>query len=130
MSAVEPPDNRLAERDSDGQPKHVHLIGLFGGVHDGRWRLYLSGRLDCYAEFPADAVRASPQIHAGGPVPGFESTAVVLARGTPVTFTWSETLTANDQLDLDVRMELAQGHSMRRLINARTMSPTTKLCPS
>jgi hypothetical protein len=124
-----PPEHPVAQRGGDGRPGGLYLIGLFGGDTDGVWRLYLSPRLDSYAEFAKADVRRTWQIADGGLVPGFESTGVILERGARVTFAVSETLTVVDQLDLDVRMAASkQQPSGVRPIEWRTM--TTKQCSS
>ncbi len=112
---VNPPNRR--HELVEGQEELIYLVGLFDEKDaSGRWRLYLSPRLDCYAEFDDRDVRGHRPVTGGGVVPGFDSTCVVLRRGAKVKFTWSETLDADDQFDLDARM--CAGRSGPQLMSA------------
>jgi hypothetical protein len=106
-----PGKHELIDLGPDDRPTYVYLVGLFSGVSEGnKWRLYLSPRLDCYAEFEDGDVVESKQIQANSPAPGFEATHVKLRRGAKIDFVYSrrETVTADDQFDLDERMEASK----------------------
>jgi hypothetical protein len=131
---AEPPEKHpLVDVGDDGRPNYVYLVGLFGGASDTegntRWRLYLSPRLDSYAEFDAaDVVGEPTQVQANSLVPGFDATHVRLKRGAKVDFHYSrhETVTAHDQFDLDARV---QGPKLTPLADSdRTMTFTTPIC--
>lgn len=118
----------MTKRDPDGRPEFVHIVGLFAGEQNGRWRLYLSPRLDCWAEFNASDVVEYRQVACDALVPGYESTCVVLKRSADIRFTWSETVEADDQLDLDVHMSAGRSQPPH-IIPFRTMRPLSSTCP-
>lgn len=112
---VDPPDQK--HELVKGSEELIYLVGLFDEKDEaGRWRLYLSPRRDCYAEFNDVDVRHHRRVTGGGVVPGFDSTCVVLRRGAQIKFTWTETVDADDQFDLDARM--SAGRSGPQLMSA------------
>jgi hypothetical protein len=109
---AEPPEHPLvasAQRASQTPvAATVALTGLFGRADEPeKRRVYLSAQLNQYAEFRAeDVVRYDDVSAADSPIAGHAATRVTLKRGSPVAFThnWTESLNADDQFDLDVRV--------------------------
>ncbi len=120
-NAGQPEQHELISRLKADVPEgFVYLVGLIDKSNgDDNWRLYLTARGDCYAEFKAKDVAYERPVD-GGVVPGFISTCIVFRQGANVRFT--ESVTADDQLDLDVRMILGEGG--RKVFPARTMTPS------
>jgi hypothetical protein len=123
MPAKRPPPVHPLTKGDPGSS--VHLVGLFGGKTNNRWRLYLSPRLDCYAEFDESDVQDHMPVQAGV---GTDATRVVLNRGAQVTFTWSETVAAEDQFNLDARVQA--GHSGPEMVAMFANSCITTTCNS
>jgi hypothetical protein len=107
----DPPDPHPLAPDPDraGEPPDTFtLTGLYGKSDaQGKWRLYLSPRLDYYAEFHESAVKHHVQVRADSPVKGYSATRVTLKRGEPITFHATEAVVPQSQFDLDIRMEVA-----------------------
>jgi hypothetical protein len=111
---LEPEEHELvaaARRTLAPIPSTVTLTGLFGKSEDAeKRRVYFSPQLNRYAEFSAsDVVRYDPVPAAQSPVPGYDATRVTLKRGSPIelTQTSNESVTADDQFDLDFRVGTA-----------------------
>jgi hypothetical protein len=110
---VEPPEHPLvasAQRATQTPvATTVTLTGLFGRAEDpDKRRVYFSAQLNQFAEFRASDVVGYDDVSAAeSPVPGQAATRVTLKRGSPVQFTHTQTesLSADEQFDLDARID-------------------------
>jgi len=90
--------------------KVVTLVGLPGkSDRAGYQRLYLTPKLDYYAEFPFSAMVHTETVPAGqSTIANQEATRVTLARDATIQYIWASTPQAVHDFDLDVRL-VAQG---------------------
>ena len=89
--------------------KHLVLVGLPGkSDRPGYQRLYLTAKLDYYAEFAAadilDAEAVPPE---RSPLAGSEATEVTLRRDATIQYVWSQSAEQLDDFDLDIRLGTA-----------------------
>lgn len=98
--------DRLKPDPAKPARKIVALIGLPGrSDRPGFQRLYLSAKLDYYAEFAsADLIHSQPVPADASPIPGQEATHVTIARDATIHYVWAATPSALDEFDLDVRL--------------------------
>jgi hypothetical protein len=82
------------------------LTGLPGDSdRPGYQRLYLTTRLDYYAEFLAsDIVHSEPVPADKSPFPGVEATRVSIARDATIHYVWVKSPRPVDEFDLDIRL--------------------------
>ena len=104
------PQHPLVERlkPDPAQParKIVVLIGLPGNSdRQGYQRLYLSPKLDYYAEFQkSDMVHTETVTADQSPIAGHEATRVTITRDATIHYIWASTPQPLDEFDLDVRL--------------------------
>ena len=84
----------------------IELTGLPGeSDRPGYQRLYLTSRLEYYAEFPTEDIVHSEILSADrSPFPRLESTRVSVRREATITYTWVRSHQPVDEFDLDVRL--------------------------
>jgi len=109
--------------DPDGLPQHpyverlkpdpaqpakrvIDLTGLAGNSdRPGYQRLYLTTKLDYYAEFLASDMVHSEAVAADqSPFPGHEATRVSISRDATIHYIWARSPQPVDEFDLDVRL--------------------------
>lgn len=104
------PQHPLVERlkPDPAQPakRVIELTGLPGeSDRPGYQRLYLTPRLDYYAEFPTEDIVHSEILSADrSPFLRLESTRVSVPREATITYTWVRSHQPVDEFDLDVRL--------------------------
>lgn len=103
-----PPDPFVAARHRDPAEAPVPTVTLRGLLGDsdreGRRRLYLTTRLDYYAEFATEDVVEVADIPADQPpFRGLDATRVALRHGARVDYVSSRIAGPEDEFDLDVR---------------------------
>jgi hypothetical protein len=90
------------------QPAHqlIELAGLPGDSdRAGYQRIYLTARLDYYAEFLIEDVAHSEVVAADqSPLAGLEATRVGIRREATINYTWVRSPQPVDEWDLDVRL--------------------------
>jgi hypothetical protein len=98
--------DRLKAQPDQPARKTVVLIGLPGkSDRPGYQRLYLTSKLDFYAEFQvSDMVHAESVAADQSPIAGHEATRVTIARDTTIHYIWATTSQPIDEFDLDVRI--------------------------
>ena len=86
--------------------KFIVLVGLPGkSDRADQQRLYLTAKLDYFAEFPTSAILTADKVPADqSPIRGHEATRVTIARDATIHYTWASTAEAMDEFDLDVRL--------------------------
>jgi hypothetical protein len=110
----EPPEHPLVGslRKDPARPATptVAVTGLFGRSDDPeKRRVYFSRELAYYAEFRVEDVVLYESVPVEeSPIPDYEATRVTLHRGSRIDFTYARTdsLVAEDQFDLDIRLGL------------------------
>jgi hypothetical protein len=108
--AAELPQHPLVDRmkpdPAQVAKKVVTLVGLPGkSDRSGYQRLYLTGKLDYYAEFLVSAMVHSATVPPEqSPIAGQEATSVSLARDATIHYVWASTAQPIDEFDLDVRL--------------------------
>jgi hypothetical protein len=114
------------EQPSQPLPQHPHvealkpdpaqpaqrLTGLTGLPGDsdrtGYQRLYLTAKLDYYAEFPVSDIVSTVDVPADqSPFPGLAATTVSIRRDAVIAYTWVKSPQPVDEFDLDVRLGAA-----------------------
>ncbi|MCW3474783.1 hypothetical protein [Limobrevibacterium gyesilva] len=87
----------------------VALSGLPGNSdRAGYQRLYLTTKLDYYAEFLATDILLTEAVPADeSPFPGVEATRVTIGRDATIHYIWAKTAQPVDEFDLDVRLGAA-----------------------
>ncbi len=102
--------DRLKPAPGQVARKVVTLVGLPGkSDRAGYQRLYLTAKLDYYAEFPISAMaHTEPTPADKSPIAGQEATSVTLARDATIQYTWATSAQPIDEFDLDIRLG-AQG---------------------
>ena len=102
--------DRLKPDPGQVAKKVITLVGLPGkSDRAGYQRLYLTRKLDYYAEFPFSAIVHTETVPAGqSPIANHEATRVTLARDATIQYIWARSQQAVDEFDLDVRLG-AQG---------------------
>jgi hypothetical protein len=104
------PQNPYVERlkPDPSQPvkRVVDLTGLAGNSdRPGYQRLYLTTRLDYYAEFlTSDMVHTEAVPADRSPFPGHEATRVSVSRDATIHYIWARSPQPVDEFDLDVRL--------------------------
>ena len=97
---------RLKPDPSQPAQRVIDLVG-FPGDSDrpGYQRLYLTTRLDYYAEFPTEDIVHSEILSADrSPFPRLESTRVSVRREATITYTWVRSHQPVNEFDLDIRL--------------------------
>jgi hypothetical protein len=100
---------RLKPDPSQPAQRVIDLVGLAGdGDRTGYQRVYLTTKLDYYAEFLIEDVVYSETIPADqSPFPGLEATRVSVRRDATINYTWARSPQPVDEFDLDVRLGAA-----------------------
>jgi hypothetical protein len=100
---------RLKPDPSQPARRVVDLTGLAGNSDKpGYQRLYLTTRLDYYAEFPLSAIVHSEVVPADqSPFPGQEATRVSVSRDATIHYIWARSPQPVDEFDLDIRLGAA-----------------------
>jgi hypothetical protein len=104
------PQHPLVERlkPDPAQPakRVVELVGLPGNSdRAGYQRLYLTTKLDYYAEFLASDIVHSEAVAADqSPFAGHEATRVSVARDATIHYIWARSPQPVDEFDLDIRL--------------------------
>jgi hypothetical protein len=100
---------RLKPDPSQPAQRVIDLVGLVGDSdRTGYQRLYLTTKLDYYAEFSVQDVVFSETVPADkSPFPGLEATRVSVRRDATINYTWASSLQPVDEFDLDVRLGAA-----------------------
>lgn len=98
-------------RPDPSQPvqRVIDLTGLPGDSdRSGYQRLYLTRRLDYYAEFLVRDIVHTEAVPADqSPFPGLEATRVSVRRDATINYTWARSPQPVDEFDLDVRLGAA-----------------------
>ena len=116
-SGKELPQHPLVEqlKPDPTQParKTTVLTGLPGNSdRPGYQRLYLTTKLDYYAEFLAQDILKADTIAADqSPFPGIEATRVAIARDAVIHYIWARSAHPVDEFDLDVRLGAVGGRA-------------------
>src|SRR5271165_6136835 len=86
--------------------KAVVLTGLPGDSdREGYQRLYLTMKLNYYAEFPVSAILSAETVPADqSPIPGQEATQVTISRDATILYVTATSPQPIDEFDLDVRL--------------------------
>jgi len=97
---------RLKPDPSQPAERVTELIGLPGDSdRPGHQRLYLTARLDYYAEFQVREILHSEAVAADqSPLSGLDATRVHLRRDATISYTWTRSPQPVDEFDLDVRL--------------------------
>jgi len=97
---------RLKPDPSQPARRVIELLGLPGNSdRAGYQRLYLTTKLDYYAEFPTSDIVASETVAAGqSPFQGQEATRVSVARDATIHYVWVRSPQPVAEFDLDVRL--------------------------
>ena len=87
----------------------IELVGLPGDSdRAGHQRLYLTARLDYYAELLIEDIVYSEAVPAdASPIAGQEATRVGIRRDATINYTWVRSPEPVDEFDLDVRLGAA-----------------------
>ena len=107
------PQHTLVERlkPDPSQPakRVIDLTGLAGNSdRPGYQRLYLTTKLDYYAEFLASDIVYSEAVAADqSPFPGHEATRVSIGRDATIHYIWARSPQPVDEFDLDIRLGAA-----------------------
>jgi len=113
----------------------TELTGLPGDSdRDGYQRLYLTARLDYYAEFLVNDIVYSEAVPADqSPFPGLEATRVGIRRDATISYTWVRSPRPVDEFDLDIRLggatvgEPARGNQVTYTCGCRGFAPVDQL---
>jgi hypothetical protein len=97
---------RLKLDPSQPAKRVVELVGLPGNSdRPGYQRLYLTTKLDYYAEFLTSDMVYSEAVAAGqSPFPRHEAARVSVSRDATIHYIWARSLQPVDEFDLDVRL--------------------------
>jgi hypothetical protein len=119
------------EIDRCGPKPTVTVTGLFANSDDDeKKRVYLSPQFDYYADFLVSDVLYYETVPPDySPISGYAVTRFTLKRGSQITFTYvrTQSLIADDQFDIDIRVEGAPGSippGAHGVLDDRTMNPT------
>ena len=98
--------DRLKPDPAQPARKIVILIGFPGKSDRPNYqRLYLTSKLDFYAEFQiSDMVHTETVPADQSPIAGHETTSVTIARDATIHYIWAKTSPAIDEFDLDIRL--------------------------
>src|SRR6266851_1993932 len=101
--------DQLKPDPSQPARRFIVLTGLPGNSdRPGYQRLYLTTKLDYYAEFPAsDMVHAEAVPADQSPFAGHEATRVRIGRDATIHYIWARSPQPVDEFDLDVRLGAA-----------------------
>jgi hypothetical protein len=96
------------------------LVGLPGDSdRPGYQRLYLTTKLDYYAEFLVQDIVCSEEVAVDqSPFPGLEATRVSVRRDVTINYVWARSPQPVDEFDLDVRLRATRA-APSRLIEER-----------
>jgi hypothetical protein len=97
---------RLKPDPSQPAKRVVELVGLPGNSdRAGYQRLYLTTRLDYYAEFlTSDIVHSATEPADQSTFPGHEATRVSIDRDATIHYIWARSPQPVDEFDLDIRL--------------------------
>jgi hypothetical protein len=97
---------RLKPDPSQPARRMIELVGLPGNSdRPGYQRLYLTTKLDYYAEFLASDMVHSEAVAADrSPIPGHETTRVSVSRDATIHYIWARSPHPVDEFDLDIRL--------------------------
>jgi hypothetical protein len=97
---------RLKPHPSQPARRVIDLTGLAGNSdRPGYQRLYLTTRLDYYAEFlTSDMVHTEAIPADQSPFPGHEATRVSVSRDATIHYIWARSPQPVDEFDLDIRL--------------------------
>jgi hypothetical protein len=97
---------RLKQDPSQPAKRVVELIGLPGNSdRPGYQRLYLTTKLDYYAEFQTSDIEHAVVVPADkSPFAGHEATRVGVARDATIHYIWARSPQPVDEFDLDIRL--------------------------
>jgi hypothetical protein len=100
---------RLKPDPAQPAQRVIELVGLPGDSdRAGYQRLYLTARLDYYAEFQVQDIVYTEAVAADvSPVAGQEATKVSIRRDATINYTWVRSPQPVDEFDLDVRLGAA-----------------------
>jgi hypothetical protein len=98
--------DRMKPEPGQVTKKLVTLIGLPGKSDRANYqRLYLTAKLDYYAEFLISDMAHTAAVPAEqSPIAGQEATSVSLPRDATIQYTWATSAQPMDEFDLDVRL--------------------------
>jgi hypothetical protein len=98
--------DRLKPDPSQPAKRVIVLTGLPGNSdRPGYQRLYLTTKLDYYAEFlTSDMVHAEAVAADRSPFPGHEATRVSIGRDSTIHYIWARSPQPVDEFDLDIRL--------------------------
>jgi hypothetical protein len=98
--------DQLKPDPSQPAKRVIDLTGLPGNSdRQGYQRLYLTTKLDYYAEFLASDMVYSEAVPADqSPFPGHEATRVSVARDATIHYIWARSPQPVDEFDLDIRL--------------------------
>ena len=113
----------------------IDLTGLAGNSdRPGYQRLYLTTRLDYYAEFlTSDMVHTEAVPADQSPFPGKEATRVSVSRDATIHYIWARSPQPVDEFDLDIRLGTPSPAAAVYAHPARLISPAngcTDACPT
>jgi hypothetical protein len=100
---------RLKPDPSQPTPRVIELVGLAGNSdRAGYQRLYLTVKLDYYAEFLIEDIVDLQTVPADeSPLPGLEAARVSVRGDATINYTWARSPQPADEFDLDVRLRAA-----------------------
>ena len=125
------PEHPLVERlkpDPSQPAKRVTVLTGLPGKSDraGYQRLYLTTKLDYYAEFPtSDMVHAEVVPADQSPFPGIEASRVSISRDATIHYIWAKSPQPVDEFDLDIRLGVPVGASTGSAIPAKSIIGNT-----
>jgi hypothetical protein len=127
---------RLKPDPSQPAQRVIDLVGLAGDSdRTGYQRLYLTTKLDYYAEFLVQDVVYSETVPADqSPFPGLEAARVSVRRDATINYTWARSPQPVDEFDLDVRLGAAAAAVPSpegvTFVGCSWVCPTHFLCPT
>jgi hypothetical protein len=100
---------RLKPHPSQPAQRVIELVGLAGNSdRNGYQRLYLTVKLDYYAEFLIEDIVYRQTVPADeSPFPELEAARVSVRRDATINYTWARSPQPVDEFDLDVRLRAA-----------------------
>jgi hypothetical protein len=100
---------RLKPDPSQPAQRVIELVGLAGDSdRTGYQRLYLTVKLDYYAEFLIEDIVYRQKVPADeSPFPGLEAARVSVRRDPTINYIWARSPQPADEFDLDVRLGAA-----------------------
>jgi hypothetical protein len=121
---------RLKPDPSQPARRVIDLTGLAGNSdRPGYQRLYLTTRLDYYAEFLASDMLHSEAVAADqSPFPGHEATRVSVSRDATIHYIWARSPRPVDEFDLDVRLSPPAAAAAAPLIIRSPIGGTACTC--